>query len=352
MKLTRLPPLLVLAKAPRAGSSRMSTASTPAGGSPTPQSTFSAVPLLQTRSTAVPSPLKRKASTNNAGSPRPTKSHSCTVSGSSDIAVPSVQSSPLRRSRVAVKAAKERDENKCCLSEVPDPDAAHIFSFSGTSEKSRDQLARLLCFWGEEKYRAWEALYSDESITESAQNILCLNKQLHSWWGSARFALKPLPPKPESDKNEISLAFYWLPTSEYRLSNPPILRDEAIHRLGAGSNGSNWGPALLSHHKGGLPIESGHIFTIRARNPADLPNRELLELQWHLLRVAAMCGAADAYDEPGDRRWEAYKEFAADFAVNGHLLLPDSSEDSSQEQDKSEHNEDVESYSLDDDAFI
>ena len=46
-----------------------------------------------------------------------------------------------------------------------------------------------------------------------------------------------------------------------------------------------------------MPIETGQTFVIRAEKPEDLPSFELLELQWNLLRVAAICGAADIRDQ-------------------------------------------------------
>jgi hypothetical protein len=73
---------------------------------------------------------------------------------------------------------------------------------------------------------------------------------------------------------------------------------------------------LTRYHKGfnsGLPIETttpdgksnyqlirtGDVFTFTTADPENLPlpNRNLLEMQWYLLRVTAMSGAAEAIAE-------------------------------------------------------
>ncbi|CAK7273948.1 hypothetical protein SEPCBS119000_005919 [Sporothrix epigloea] len=53
----------------------------------------------------------------------------------------------------------------------------------------------------------------------------------------------------------------------------------------------------VAHRESGLPLQIGYIVTIRAEDPEDLPSFDLLEMQWDLLRIAAMSGAAEAQDE-------------------------------------------------------
>jgi hypothetical protein len=54
-------------------------------------------------------------------------------------------------------------------------------------------------------------------------------------------------------------------------------------------------------------IRTGQTFLLRADNPEDKPSWELLEMQWNLLRVAAICGAADVtedyYDDTEPEGW-------------------------------------------------
>ena len=49
-----------------------------------------------------------------------------------------------------------------------------------------------------------------------------------------------------------------------------------------------------------MPIQTGQTFVLQAAKPDDLPSWELLEMQWNLLRVAAICGAADVTDDYHD----------------------------------------------------
>jgi hypothetical protein len=50
------------------------------------------------------------------------------------------------------------------------------------------------------------------------------------------------------------------------------------------------------------PIKSGDTFVFKTANPDmhPLPRFSLLEMQWHLNRIVAMCGAAEIYDSDND----------------------------------------------------
>ncbi|CAK7229636.1 hypothetical protein SCUCBS95973_007290 [Sporothrix curviconia] len=61
-----------------------------------------------------------------------------------------------------------------------------------------------------------------------------------------------------------------------------------------------WGAPEVAHRRSGIRIQTGQLYTIRANAPEQLPSMELLQLQWDLLRIAAMSGAADVYDDNGD----------------------------------------------------
>lgn len=62
---------------------------------------------------------------------------------------------------------------------------------------------------------------------------------------------------------------------------------------GNNGNDSNESPVLLAHRQSGIPVETGQVFTTTAKDPKALPSYELLELQWNILQLAAMSGAAD-----------------------------------------------------------
>jgi hypothetical protein len=117
-----------------------------------------------------------------------------------------------------------------------------------------------------------------------------MSHQLHFWFDNAKFALKPL----RQSSGEVVVQWHWL--------KKPVLKPKVVIRTGydpllqAGLIDQNWGDCL-AHRKSGMPIRTGQTFTIRAENPEDLPSWDLLQLQWDLLRVAAICGAADVTDD-------------------------------------------------------
>lgn len=138
-------------------------------------------------------------------------------------------------------------------------------------------------------------LFQNKTFTESPRNMLSLSPTLHSWWDKAKYALKPLT----RTDNEITVQFHWLRPSGLKPADR-IMNDgkDLLSKAGLGQpNGSAaWGTRLC-HRKSGLPIKTGQTFVITAKDPSDLPSFELLELQWDLLRVCAISGAADVDDE-------------------------------------------------------
>jgi hypothetical protein len=85
------------------------------------------------------------------------------------------------------------------------------------------------------------------------------------------------------------LQFHWLKRSG--LKPWTSVGDDFLQEAGlAGDAGVIWG-------QGELLINSGEIFTVSAQDSDHLPSFELLQLQWDLHRVAAICGAAEVTDD-------------------------------------------------------
>lgn len=198
-----------------------------------------------------------------------------------------------KRSRSAAKETKDRDNNLCVLTGVCMPDAAHIFPFSATaSDLAKQQINKMLIFWGSEVRDSWRAAFSNRAVSESPQNLLSLGKHMHCMWDRALFALKPL----SATDREVTVQFHWLKRSRKVTSGEFGSFDAAMQAI-CGGDTRGWGPPQLAHRPSGLRIETGQLFTIRADTSEQLPSMDLLELQWNLLRVSAMYGAADVYDE-------------------------------------------------------
>ncbi|KAK4035367.1 hypothetical protein C8A01DRAFT_17963 [Parachaetomium inaequale] len=197
----------------------------------------------------------------------------------------------VKRSGAAARDAKERDGNACLFSGTSDPVAAHIFPFATSEKKEFGSLAGILqAFWGAKKAMTWRRDFEDARITQSPKNYLSLGHQIHFWFDNARFALKPL----RQIQDEIVVQWHWLKRSRL-LPRTEIGHAQDTFLALAGLNDLTWG-SCLAHRRSGVPIQTGQTFVIRAKNHKDLPSFELLELQWNLLRVAAICGAADVAD--------------------------------------------------------
>ncbi|KAG7290736.1 hypothetical protein NEMBOFW57_000739 [Staphylotrichum longicolle] len=179
------------------------------------------------------------------------------------------------------------DTGNRCL----DPAAAHVFPFATSEKKQFGSIAGLLqAFWGADKANAWRRHFEEARIPQSPKNYLSMSHQIHFWFDNARLALKPLRQSP----NEIVVQWHWLKKSSF-LPRTEISQAQDTFLHHARLNDVTWG-SCLAHRRSGVPIQTGQTFVIRAEKPEDLPSFELLEMQWNLLRVAAICGAADVSD--------------------------------------------------------
>ncbi|CAK7566389.1 MAG: hypothetical protein SEPTF4163_004333, partial [Sporothrix epigloea] len=125
-----------------------------------------------------------------------------------------------------------------------------------------------------------------------------LGEHMHCMWDKASFALQPL----SSADRDVIVHFYRL---KRNVKAVEFFLDgfESVMQTVCGENTRDWGSPQLAHRPSGLRIETGQLFTIRADTPEQLPSVELLELQWNLLRISAMCGVANIYaddKEDGD----------------------------------------------------
>ncbi|KAK1762863.1 hypothetical protein QBC33DRAFT_563466 [Phialemonium atrogriseum] len=195
---------------------------------------------------------------------------------------------------------------ECFLTGVSDPVEVHFFPFSTCRDKNLlDIKAMLDTFWGSEKTEAWSQLFENEAIIESPQNLIGLNRQMRFWMKHALFALKPL----RKTDNEVVVQFHWLRDACF-LPRDPVFTpaesddvDEVLARAGLEDN-MLWGQRLFAHRRSGRRIKTGQTFVFWAGNLETLPNFELLQLSWELLRVAAISGAVkltdDLPDDDGD----------------------------------------------------
>ncbi|KAJ5145718.1 uncharacterized protein N7515_000282 [Penicillium bovifimosum] len=186
-------------------------------------------------------------------------------------------------SRRAIWDAKRRDGSHCVLTgNSKSYDAVPIFpSFTGKSRLSYDQLIPdfwkyVEVFWGHATAERWEkAAFKNpnnpDAPVNDCTNMICLRKDLRAAWLDALFALRPYAHK----------SFENIPTTTRALSSERLI-------------GMNGMVVMVGEGDQRRPIESGYRFKMATHNPEThpLPSWDLLDIQWHLTRIVAMCSAA------------------------------------------------------------
>ncbi|KAL2190130.1 hypothetical protein L209DRAFT_750132 [Thermothelomyces heterothallicus CBS 203.75] len=254
--------------------------------------------------------LPKGSSPESLNSPR----LSIPIANPSELDVPS-PSNIVTRKREFSDQVKNRDGHACVFSGTSDPEAAHIFPLATSKKRNFLFLKEVLTFfWGSEKTTAWRRMFEDANITQSAKNGISMNHQIHFWFDNARFALKPLRETPEG----VVVQWHWLKRSVLK---PLVdIRPDQDILLQAGITDQNWGDNL-AHRKSGVRIRTGQTFLIRADKPEDRLSWDLLEMQWNLLRVAAISGAADVTDDYYDYEDPDERAYDADVAAKQRAIL-------------------------------
>ncbi|CCF34388.1 hypothetical protein CH063_01130 [Colletotrichum higginsianum] len=120
--------------------------------------------------------------------------------------------------------------------------------------------------------------------------MICLSRHLQRSWARGQIALEPLE-SPVSSTPILRLQVHWLrrtriPSAASTVSFSADPRQMFVHEDER---------AVASR-----PIEDGHIIEISADSEDQLPDRDLLQFRWILLRVHALSGAPDPRIYPLD----------------------------------------------------
>lgn len=135
--------------------------------------------------------------------------------------------------------------------------------------------------------------------------MLSLNKHPHALWGAGRFALRPME-KP--DPKTLKVQFYWQRKSSNGVTELDLLTEPESTRGLYGDREYSFSVPTGTFKSNGEPeykaVVSGDAFILTTHDPEGLPlpSWSLLEMQWHLQRIAAMSGAAEVrdYSNPDD----------------------------------------------------
>ncbi|PSS21866.1 hypothetical protein M430DRAFT_17439 [Amorphotheca resinae ATCC 22711] len=212
----------------------------------------------------------------------------------------------LNRSDSEKEKAAARDQNRCVLTGMGVTDVAHIYPFclmkreDDTFGKRHLFWAMLELFWPKEKVKAWEKEIfpngTHENGVESATNLITLSKDTHSAWNKGNFALKPL--SVSGNKTCLKVQFFWQTKCKQTWPLMSLLTTPASTKDLCRGDDNVQLPKITGERKLDA-IETGDIFEIKTDDPQarPLPSFALLEMQWHLQRIAGMAGAADVDED-------------------------------------------------------
>ena len=218
--------------------------------------------------------------------------------------------------------------------------AAHIYPYSlggrGDSQELKRFWLTLEDYWDIEKVKAWRDCVVGPDTTETADNLLAFAAHVHSLWGDARFALKPFKMNPE--KTELIVQFYWLPSTEYSQQQPLFPVPTIENNLRQSPKNAKLWDCETEHI-----ISSGHQVVFKTANPDThpLPSMDSLQMQWNLIRLQALSGAADADDlivhtDPGSE-----DEGAAYMAAENESTDSNHEEEDDDDEDEEDGNDDA-----------
>ncbi|KAJ4861529.1 HNH endonuclease domain-containing protein [Trichoderma breve] len=212
-----------------------------------------------------------------------------------------------------------RDGNACVLMQTAMPEVCHILPFSISTTDAALRFFSHKCGsliyglqFGTDDNKTLTDMSKNRGWSDKAWNMLCLNRQLHAWWAEGYFALKYLGTIEESKEASIvQVQFHWMPRNgldcQQNCTIPEAL--EAMRRTVSDDNGF----IKASRASSGRSLATGQVFDIPV-HPDDAPNMKIMiDLQWAIIRVAALSGAAGYIDELDKEYRDPWDEDAALF---------------------------------------
>lgn len=141
-----------------------------------------------------------------------------------------------------------------------------------------------------------DMLVGDKNIIDTATNMVALQPTLHRWWGKAMIGFEPI----EKIENGIRLRFRWLSKTKFAIKDEVVWDLNPLECLQPYSD--QGGHVKIAHSNTYRPILDGTVIDIIAQDESTIPSWDLFLLQWDLIRMASLCGAAEAND---DDDWES-----------------------------------------------
>ncbi|WQF81603.1 Putative HNH nuclease [Colletotrichum destructivum] len=209
--------------------------------------------------------------------------------------------------------ALSRDGGLCVATHTANPDVCYIFPPATQKDNVRTTVLwnsfKLKWAWGSDLcHRLEQKLEFGKTercwdTTNKAANMICLSRQLQRSWARGHLALEPLESS-SSSAPMLRLKVHWLrrtriPSAASTVSFSADPRQMFVHED--------------ERFVAPRPIEDGHIIEIAADSEDQLPDRDLLQFRWVLLRVHALSGAPDHRVYPLDY------ETMSEMMINGGM---------------------------------
>ncbi|KAL4744634.1 hypothetical protein BDW72DRAFT_212320 [Aspergillus terricola var. indicus] len=192
---------------------------------------------------------------------------------------------------------KTRDGNKCVITKAnahldagpsnvdkdSDVKVTHLAPISlegGKCIKNEPFWSTLRLFFSDRKVDNWIAA---TRVTTDTSNMICLSEGAAQALGNARYALKPR--RLSANRTEMETELFTLPRS-YNNGRKDILAKPVPD--GAGGKGEG----VCANIR--LETQNSRVY--------ELPSWEILELAWHMNRVAALSGIGNGYRPEKERR--------------------------------------------------
>ena len=148
-------------------------------------------------------------------------------------------------------------------------------------------------FWETDRINNWRrTIFPDpqnpHTGIKSCFNLISLCPNAHSFWSRGLFALKPL--ELSGDRKRLDIQFFWQPHVKSKADERLDLLTEPSSSRGLNSADECALPSFYMNQP--VNIRSGDTFTLTTDDPESrpLPSLELLDMQWVLQRLVAMCG--------------------------------------------------------------
>lgn len=155
-------------------------------------------------------------------------------------------------------------------------------------------------FFDKDCVHRWKEIFTDRSDPNKAldgcHNMICINSTAHSQWVRGMFALRPVAQS--EDGKKLTVQLYWQPKPSHSRHHKVDLLKPPASSEGVDSVS---GERVHTIPLPGIPhrVRTGDILVFKTEDPKlmPLPSFELLDMQWHLTRIAAMSGVMELLDE-------------------------------------------------------